>query len=67
MTPGFTKFPSSWKVLWNRLLPWKKRLECPTVAEIMMATIQTVTVEATLAANEDGLFPVYPRPASRST
>jgi predicted acylesterase/phospholipase RssA len=41
MSPGFDEYPSPWKILWSRLLPWKKPIECPTVAEIMMATILT--------------------------
>lgn len=41
MNPGCEEFPSPWKVLSSRLLPWKKPSHFPTVAEIMMATIMT--------------------------
>jgi NTE family protein/lysophospholipid hydrolase len=41
MNPGCAEFPSPWKVLWSRLLPWKKPSPFPTVADIMLATIMT--------------------------
>jgi NTE family protein/lysophospholipid hydrolase len=41
MSPGFAEFPSPSKIFWSRLLPWKKRITTPNVAEIMMATIMT--------------------------
>ena len=41
MCPGFAEFPSSSKIFWSRLLPWKKRITAPNLAEIMMATIMT--------------------------
>lgn len=41
MTPGFSAFPSPWKILRSRLLPWRRPIASPNVAEIMMATIMT--------------------------
>jgi predicted acylesterase/phospholipase RssA len=41
MSPEFAEFPSPSKIFWSRILPWKKRIRTPNVAEIMMATIMT--------------------------
>jgi lysophospholipid hydrolase len=41
MSPGFSEFPSSRRIIMSRILPWKKAIPTPTVAEIMMATIMT--------------------------
>jgi len=41
MTPGFSQFPSPWKILRSRLMPWRKPIASPNVAGIMMATIMT--------------------------
>ena len=41
MCPGFARFPSPSRIFWSRILPWKKRISTPNVAEIMMATIMT--------------------------
>jgi predicted acylesterase/phospholipase RssA len=41
MSPAFTEFPSAGKIFWSRILPWRKAILAPNVAEIMMATIMT--------------------------
>ncbi len=41
MKPDFKEFPSSGMILWSRILPWKKAIKAPNIAEIMMASIMT--------------------------
>jgi predicted acylesterase/phospholipase RssA len=53
MSPGFAEFPSPWKIIWSRVLPWKKPIPTPNVAEIMMATIMTGCRKSADAVKED--------------
>ncbi len=41
MSSELPDYPSPWKILWSRILPWKTPIPAPNVAEIMMATIMT--------------------------
>ena len=36
-----TELPSPWKLLWNKLLPHKKRIQVPNILEIMFSTVLT--------------------------
>jgi NTE family protein/lysophospholipid hydrolase len=53
MSPGFAEYPSPWKIIRSRALPWKKRIPIPNVAEIMMATIMTGCRKNADAVKED--------------
>ncbi|MDD8026597.1 MAG: patatin-like phospholipase family protein, partial [Acidobacteriota bacterium] len=60
MRPGFTEFPSPRKILWSRILPWKKKISTPNVAEIMMATIMTGCRKSADAVKEDADLSLEP-------
>ncbi|MDP3177130.1 MAG: patatin-like phospholipase family protein [Spirochaetaceae bacterium] len=60
MNAGFREFPSPWKILRNRILPWMKPITSPTVAEIMMATIMTGCRKSADAVKEDADLSLSP-------
>ncbi len=60
MSPGFTEFPSPSKIFWSRILPWKKPISTPNVAEIMMATIMTGCRKNADAVKEDADLSLEP-------
>ena len=60
MNPGFTEFPSASKIFWSRILPWKKPIRTPNVAEIMMATIMTGCRKNADAVKEDADLSLEP-------
>ena len=60
MSPGFAEFPSPWKIIWSRILPWKKSIQTPNVAEIMMATIMTGCRKNADAVKEDADLSLEP-------
>ena len=60
MNPGYAEFPSPWKILWSKVLPWKKPDPSPTVAEIMMATIMTGCRKSADAVKEDADLSLEP-------
>jgi len=60
MTPEFPAFPSPWAILWSRILPWKKTIAAPNVAEIMMATIMTGCRKSSDLVKEDADLSLEP-------
>jgi predicted acylesterase/phospholipase RssA/CRP-like cAMP-binding protein len=60
MSPGFDAFPSTSKIFWSRVLPWKKRIRTPNVAEIMMATIMTGCRQSADAVKADADLSLEP-------
>jgi predicted acylesterase/phospholipase RssA/CRP-like cAMP-binding protein len=37
----FDEVPSPWKILWSRIIPFKKRIEAPSILDIMFSTVLT--------------------------
>ena len=60
MSCEFTEFPSPGKIFWSRVLPWKKAIPTPNVAEIMMATIMTGCRKSADAVKEDADLSLEP-------
>jgi NTE family protein len=60
MSPGFAVFPSPSKIIWSRILPWKKAISTPNVAEIMMATIMTGCRKSADRVKEDADLSLEP-------
>jgi NTE family protein/lysophospholipid hydrolase len=60
MKPEFVEYPSSWKILWSRILPWKKAIKAPNIAEIMMASIMTGCRKCADAVKEDADLSLEP-------
>ncbi len=60
MSPGFAAFPSPSRIIWSRILPWKKAISTPNVAEIMMATIMTGCRKSADRVKEDADLSLEP-------
>ncbi len=60
MRTELAELPSSWKILWSRILPWKRRILAPNIAEIMMAAIMTGSRKNADAVKDDADLSLEP-------
>ena len=44
MPEKYTSIPSSWEYLWSRLNPFMKKIEIPTIMDIMMRTTMLASI-----------------------
>ncbi len=47
------QFPSPWKILWSRLLPWKKPIKAPNILDILFSTMSAGSKKSGNAVKED--------------
>lgn len=60
ITFSYEEFPSPWKILWSRINPWMKPIECPTLMDFLglsMGTNSLANMQKTFAAADLVLTP----------
>jgi NTE family protein/lysophospholipid hydrolase len=60
MRTDLGELPSAWKILWSRILPWKRRILAPNIAEILMAAIMTGSRKNADAVKDDADLSLEP-------
>ena len=52
-TISVKKFPSPWKVLWSRILPFKERVNVPTILDVLTRSAMLGSLQKTEEASKD--------------
>jgi len=53
LTAQMDEFPSPWKMIWSRILPWKKPIQAPNIFDILIATITASSRKSGSAVKAD--------------
>jgi len=60
LTTDYEEIPSAWEILWSRLLPFKKRIQVPSILDILLGTTLLTSNERTKMVKADADFYLKP-------